>query len=137
LEDYKYNVKSQLTKPDENLRARFNRVFEEISSGTLEFDRRQKLINAIDTISPDEIKSAFNRIFFENPQKLSFQLFNNNSTIITNSTTEDYSLNNKTKSKVILQINPLNSELLPIYNKTYNDIYATIVSRRKNFIKKK
>jgi len=137
MEEYKFTIRNQILKNDENLRNRFERVFEEITSNSIEFDRKLKLLNALDVITAEDIKTMFIKTFFDNPKKISLQIFSGNSTLNNNVSHELYGLNNKIMSSIIYDFNTHpGTYLLPFYNRTINEIYAPVVSKRKiHFIK--
>jgi len=94
-------------------------------------------LNALDVITAEDIKTMFIKTFFDNPKKISLQIFSGNSTLNNNVSHELYGLNNKIMSSIIYDFNTHpGTYLLPFYNRTINEIYAPVVSKRKiHFIK--
>ena len=133
LNEYKYRVRNQLSKPDDNMISRFSNCWTEILENTLEFDRKFKLMKELDNISIDDIKNALDSIFFTNPKKLSIQIFSGNSTINETQSSGNYFLNQTKKYKVFNNMNYFrnnNGSLLSIYNKNLMKSRKTKIIRR-------
>ena len=123
LEEYKFTVKNQIFKEDDNLFSRFQKIWEEIVQNTLEFDRKFKLIQELENITVKDVISTFDNIFIYYPKKLSLQFFSGNSTMNNSQlhSTGDYYLNKTIKYKVFNDTNyfrKIKANLLGIYNKT-------------------
>jgi secreted Zn-dependent insulinase-like peptidase len=101
LDEYKFTLKNQISKPDVNLNERFSTIWSEIAENTLEFDRKFKLINELNSITIQDVLNAFDKIFFLNPRKLSIQIYSGKSTLENKKTTGEYYLNKTIKYKVM------------------------------------
>ena len=75
LDELKKSIKNELLKKDTNLSERTERVWGEILDNSLEFERKAKLLTAIDGISKKDLINLFQKTFFDNPNKLSLQIY--------------------------------------------------------------
>jgi len=120
---YKTSLENELLKEKDNLSARFDDIFYEISSNTLDFGRKFSLIKAMSNITLADVLKKFEEIFIENPKVLSLQLFSNteakntNDTAYFKNTKEKYSLNKKITSNVYKNVNLM--EGFSFVNRTY------------------
>jgi secreted Zn-dependent insulinase-like peptidase len=132
LDDYKYTLKNQIIKPDVNLNERFSIIWSEIAENTLEFDRKFKLINELNSITVQDVLNAFDKIFFLNPRKLSIQIYSGKSTLPSQKTTGEYYLNKTMKYKIINDFNYFrthNSSTMSLYKP------SPVRATRRNFVK--
>ena len=74
LDGYKNTLITQINKKDENLMGRTNRLWKEIVLNSLDFDRKAKLLEAIEKITLSDINDLFKDVFIKNPKFLSIQV---------------------------------------------------------------
>jgi secreted Zn-dependent insulinase-like peptidase len=103
-----FSIKSELKKKEMNMKERTNRIWAEIQLNTLDFSRREKLMQEISKITKNDLVEFFDNIFIDNPQKLSIQIYPK-SQVMENKSEEIYYLNSNIKYKVTSDLNVLYS----------------------------
>jgi insulysin len=114
------SIKNELFKKDTNLRERSRRIWMEIFQNSLDFTRKDKLIENISKITKSDILETFDDIFIDKPQKLSIQLYAPGEKIEEESE-EVYYLNANLHYKVTGNVNILDSLKSGNYNNDDND----------------
>lgn len=72
------SIKTELMKKDTNLKERVKKVWSEIENNTLDFKRKEYLLQEIDLITKSDILKAFDEIFIDDPKKMSIQIYASN-----------------------------------------------------------
>lgn len=108
LNEIKTSISNELHSKDTNLKYRTTKVWNEIVMNSLDFDRKDKLLEEIVVISKKDLIDSYDNIFIDKPKKLSIQIYSGNSQL-DNSTEELYYLNSNIVVKVSSDVNILNS----------------------------
>ena len=102
------SIQNELYKKDTNLRERSNKVWSEIYLNSLDFKRKQKLLDEVARLTKANIIDAFDHIFIDKPQKLSIQIYAGNFIASKSEMEEVYYLNSNIRVKVTSDINSIN-----------------------------
>jgi secreted Zn-dependent insulinase-like peptidase len=101
------SIQNELFKKDTNLKERSNKVWSEIFLNTLDFKRKEKLLDEVNKITKSNIIDAFDYIFIDKPQKLSIQIYAGNFISSKTEMEEVYYLNSNVKVKVTSDLNAI------------------------------
>jgi secreted Zn-dependent insulinase-like peptidase len=101
------SIQNELFKKDTNLKERSKKVWSEIQLNTLDFKRKDKLLEEVTKITKSNIIDAFDYIFIDKPQKLSIQIYAGNFSKMKSEMEEVYYLNSNVKVKVTSDINAI------------------------------
>lgn len=74
VEEYKKSINMMLFREDNNLKERSEFFWNEIDENSYYFDRKFLLKDQLLNITADDVKKAFEDIFFNKPNKLSIQV---------------------------------------------------------------
>jgi secreted Zn-dependent insulinase-like peptidase len=105
--EIKTSLKNELQSKDTNLKERTQRIWNEIYLNTLDFRRKENLIQIIPEVSMNDILVAYDNIFVEKPRKISIQIYagNSDSSVVENPKDEIYYLNSNIVVKVKTDLN--------------------------------
>jgi len=101
------SIQNELFKKDTNLKERSNKIWSEIFLNTLDFKRKEKLLEEVSKITKSNIIDAFDYIFIDKPQKLSIQIYAGNYISSKTEMEEVYYLNSNVKVKVTSDLNAI------------------------------
>jgi secreted Zn-dependent insulinase-like peptidase len=72
------SIKNELMKKDTNLKERVKKVWSEVENNSLDFRRKESLLEEIDLINKSDILKGFDEIFIDDPKKMSIQIYASN-----------------------------------------------------------
>lgn len=75
LNDYKVTILDELKKQETNLKERSDKLWKEIIEGGLDFERTDKLIEALKYITKNDLFNFFESVFYTKVKKLSIQVY--------------------------------------------------------------
>jgi len=65
------SIRVNLLKKDDNLNERSTRIWKEIDVGGNDFNRQKNLLDFLDNLDTSKVDDLFNKIFYDNPKRLS------------------------------------------------------------------
>lgn len=108
FKEVKTSIINELHKRDTNLKERSKRIWLEVFQNSLDFNRKERLLEEVNKISKKDILDAFDLIFIDRPQKLSIQIYSGNSKVKRDGRNEVYFLNSNWMVNVTSDVNILN-----------------------------